>query len=209
MHIYAFGSVCRGEIDRQSDIDLLAIVNDFDVRFNPNVYSIYSYKRIKELWEEGNPFAWHLHTESKLIYSSDTENFLKTIGSPSKYVKHKADCEKFYNLYCQAIDSISIGSSSLVYELSTIFLSIRNFATCFMLGITGEKKFSRRSAIDIGLKSLPINPVSFDVLERARILSVRGIGEMLTKDEINQTLSDIEVVSEWMQRLLIEVKENE
>ncbi len=95
-----------------------------------------------------------------------------------------------------------------MYELSTIFLSIRNFRTCFMLGITGEK-ISRRSAIDIGLKSLPINPVSFDVLERARILSVRGIGEMLTKDEINQTLSDIEVVSEWMQRLLIEVKENE
>lgn len=25
MHIYAFGSICRGEIDAASDIDLLAI----------------------------------------------------------------------------------------------------------------------------------------------------------------------------------------
>ena len=57
MHIYAFGSVCRGDVLPSSDIDLLAITEGHDSRFDPNNYSIYSYNRIKELWQEGNPFA--------------------------------------------------------------------------------------------------------------------------------------------------------
>lgn len=35
MHIYAFGSICRGEVDASSDIDMLAIVNGHDARFRP------------------------------------------------------------------------------------------------------------------------------------------------------------------------------
>jgi predicted nucleotidyltransferase len=67
MHIYAFGSLCRGEVSRNSDVDLLALVDGFDERFNPEIYSIYSYRRIEELWREGNPFAWHLSLESRLV----------------------------------------------------------------------------------------------------------------------------------------------
>ena len=70
MHIYAFGSLCRGEIDIDSDVDLLAIVGGPDRRFNSDTYSVYSYKRIAELWAEGNPFAWHLTYESRMVYAS-------------------------------------------------------------------------------------------------------------------------------------------
>ena len=77
MHIYAFGSVCRGEIDIDSDIDLLAIVDRDDSRFNTDIYSIYSCKEIAELWAKGNPFAWHLATESRMIYASDKINDIK------------------------------------------------------------------------------------------------------------------------------------
>ena len=31
MYIYAFGSICRGEIDFYSDVDLIAISDDFGV----------------------------------------------------------------------------------------------------------------------------------------------------------------------------------
>lgn len=80
MHIYAFGSVCRGEIDNQSDIDLLAVVAGHDDRFDSSIYSIYSYNRLKELWKEGNPFAWHLASEAKIIFSSNGEDFLSQLG---------------------------------------------------------------------------------------------------------------------------------
>jgi predicted nucleotidyltransferase len=82
VHIYAFGSICRGEIDTKSDIDLLAIVGGNDNHFDTSTYSMYSYNRLTELWLEGNPFAWHLATESKLIYSSDEKDFIKDLGSP-------------------------------------------------------------------------------------------------------------------------------
>ena len=95
MHIYAFGSVCRGEIDYGSDVDLLAIVDDHDGMFDPNIFSIYSYKRIKELWKEGNPFAWHLAKEARLLYSIDYDNFIESLGNPNRYDRTKADCEKF------------------------------------------------------------------------------------------------------------------
>ncbi|WP_424545407.1 nucleotidyltransferase domain-containing protein [Serratia marcescens] len=55
MHVYAFGSLCRGEMSKYSDIDLLALVNDKDDRFDSDIYSIYSYERLDELWKEGNP----------------------------------------------------------------------------------------------------------------------------------------------------------
>ena len=60
MYIYAFGSLCRGQVDLESDVDLLAIVDGHDDRFDPSKFSIYSYNRVREIWQEGNPFAWHL-----------------------------------------------------------------------------------------------------------------------------------------------------
>jgi hypothetical protein len=208
LHIYAFGSVCRGEIDIQSDIDLLAIVEGYDDRFDSSIYSIYTYKRIKELWEEGNPFAWHLSSEARIIFTSDGEDFLGQLGLPSDYKRCEEDCLKFYNLYCNASKSILSGSASLIFELSSIFLSIRNFATCFLLGTKQIKNFSRRSALQMDARSIKIDPDTFKLLERARILSIRGVGEIILRDEIKSYLEDIYSIRSWMIGLLNEVKYN-
>ncbi|XOF33912.1 MAG: nucleotidyltransferase domain-containing protein [Candidatus Electrothrix sp. YB6] len=207
MHIYAFGSVCRGEIDNRSDIDLLAVVEGAANRFDSSIYSIYSYKRLAELWKEGNPFAWHLSSEAKIIFSSNGKDPLKKLGFPGPYKEYKEDCWKFYNLYCKSIESISNGSNSLIFELSTIFLSIRNFATCFLLG-KKIKKFSRRSALQMGEQSIKIHPDTFELLERARILSIRGVGTSINQDEIKYSLEDIYSIKKWMADLLLEVEYN-
>ena len=62
---------------------MLAIVNGYDSRFNLSDYSVYSYERIHDLWEQGNPFAWHLFLESKLVYSQDNVDYLQSISEPS------------------------------------------------------------------------------------------------------------------------------
>lgn len=208
MHIYAFGSVCRGEIDAESDIDLLAIVDRYDDRFDSSIYSIYSYNRLSELWGEGNPFSWHLANEAKIIYSSNGKDFIRDLKSPNEYRKCIEDCKKFYNLYCKAVESISSGGNSLVFEISTIFLAVRNFATCFLLGQHKVGNFSRRSARQMDEKSVQISNKTYKLLERSRILCIRGTGKMIQHNEIESSLDEILSIKQWMENLIDEVSEN-
>jgi hypothetical protein len=209
MHIYAFGSVCRGDVSLGSDIDLLAIVESEGSRFDPDAYSIYSYKRIRELWDEGNPFAWHLSLEARLLFASDAVDYLKALGSPGPYRQCVRDCEKFFALFREGYDSLFAKSSSVVFDLSTVFLSIRNLATCFSLGVTDQPDFSRNSAICLGARSLRLSQESYHVLERARILCTRGLGANIMQEEINTTLLQLNEVRKWMSNLIDEAKKYE
>lgn len=202
MHIYAFGSVCRGEVDFGSDVDLLAIVEGNDPRFNPAEYSIYSYSRIRELWQEGNPFAWHLSLESKLIFSSNGKDILKELGMPLTYQNSVNDCVKFHNIFSSACASLAHSIHSAIFDLSTIFLGIRNFATCYSLAFYKKPDFSRNSARKLGNMSVPIDDAAYKILERARILCTRGEGTILTSSEIDLATDSIDSIDNWMKNLL-------
>nr|ELR5132242.1 nucleotidyltransferase [Providencia rettgeri] len=198
MHIYAFGSICRGEVDSFSDVDMLAIVSGQDKRFNPKDYSIYSYERINELWKEGNPFAWHLFLESISIYSSDGIDYLRNLGKPSNYNSGLVDCEKFLEIFISAKNSIEASVLTEIFDLSSVFLSIRNFATCFSLDYEIKPNFSRNSAHNLGVHSIPICDLTYQLLERARVLCTRGTGEILNADEIKKVKSQLHLIESWM-----------
>ena len=172
MHIYAFGSICRGEIDRGSDVDLLACVDGPAPQIDTEKYSLYRYERLQKLWEEGNPFAWHLHLESKLLFSSDGADFLKKLGAPASYVGGKHDCAKFQLLFERSYDAVRSSCNSATFHLSCMFLAVRNFATCHSLSI-GAPVFSRQSPLLVN-PSLDIDARSFFILTQARLLSTRG-----------------------------------
>ncbi len=146
MHIYAFGSICRGEVDQSSDIDLLVCIENDNLSINKDQFSIYKYPRIKELWQEGNPFSWHLDLESKIIFSSDNSDFIKSLGIPSPYIKKIEDCAKFRALFQQSFDALVNTKTSKIFNLSCMFLATRNFATCYSLG-NGKPIFSRKSPL--------------------------------------------------------------
>lgn len=204
MHVYAFGSICRGEIDYGSDIDLLAIVERFAPELDPSKFSIYSYSRIEQLWDEGNPFAWHLATESKLLFSSVDSDFLKDLGNPNSYAQASRDCRKFQRLFCASRMALEKGTSSPVFELSTAFLAVRNFATCYALG-KSVCEFSRFSPRRLGDKSLHISDDAFSALEKSRLLSTRGHGTMVAEDEVAMVLRETTAIGNWMDELLNEV----
>jgi hypothetical protein len=209
MHIYAFGSVCRGDISHGSDIDLLAVVNGHDDRFDPNTYSIYSYERVRELWSEGNPFAWHLSLESRLLFSSDESDFVKALGPPEPYRHCIRDCQKFLALFQEGYRSLANICPSRVFELSIIFLSIRNFSTCFSLGTSKQPDFSRNSALHLGADSVPIARDAYHVLERARILCTRGYGDPIEKDKIDHVIRELDKIGGWMAGLLERIRGND
>jgi hypothetical protein len=205
MHIYAFGSICRGDVSLGSDIDLLAVVQGHDPRFSPDDYSIYSYERIREIWEEGNPFAWHLATESKLLYSSDHSDFLKSLGSPKPYRNCLQDCQKFFSLFMEARLSFGAQADIKIFDLSIVFLSIRNFATCFSLGTLDKADFSRSSALRLGERSLSIPQSAYRILERARILCTRAVGDSITDHEAQMAADQFARIEEWMKGLSAQV----
>ncbi len=198
-HLYAFGSVCRGEIDPASNIDLLACLSAPKPEIDPKKFSIYTYERIRELWQEGNPFSWHLHLESKLIFSSDGSDFIMDLEEPSKYMNVSEDCVKFYKLFLESYNSLIQSSNSIVFHLSCMFLATRNFATCYSLG-TGDPIFSRMSPLLIDRK-LPITKEIFDVFARSRILSTRGYGSAISKTEVNVAKSSAPIILDWMKEL--------
>ncbi|MGE0171376.1 MAG: nucleotidyltransferase domain-containing protein [Oligoflexales bacterium] len=206
MHIYIFGSICRGEFDERSDIDLLAICSRFLTNLDPAKFSIYSYTKINELWEGGNPFAWHLATEARLVFSEDGIDYIASLGAPNKYRFGLQDCSNFRNLFIDAVNAITSGSKSFVFELSTIFLAIRNFATCYALAVLGKKEFSRFSALRLGPDSLVIDEAAFKVLERSRLLSTRASGIAISIAERAQVTTQLPLVSAWMDRLLVRIE---
>ncbi len=198
-HLYAFGSICRGEAGPGSDIDLLACISTPKPDLDPKKFSIYTYERIRQLWREGNPFAWHLHLESRLIFSSDGSDFLASLGAPSRYTRISEDCMKFHKLFSESYDSLLRSSNSMVFHLSCLFLATRNFATCYSFG-TGRPIFSRKSPLLIDRK-LPISDEAFDVFVRARILSTRGYGPSISEREGDTAKASSPLILDWMQHL--------
>lgn len=204
MEIYAFGSISRGEIDELSDIDLLIIKNKGEVLENidKEQFSIYTYERINEIWKEGNPFAWHLFSESKCIFSKDQNPFIKTLGKPNKYNNLKNDLDKFYNLFQTSKNSILTQGHSVDFDLSMIFLSIRNFASYFALGCLNKLEFSRNSALKIDTFSIDINQYVYKKLMDSRILSTRGLGNNISSDDLNIIISELPKIELWFSKLL-------
>lgn len=206
MHIYAFGSICRGEVDASSDIDMLAIVNGHDTRFNPNDYSIYSYARVCDLWEQGNPFAWHLFLEARLVYSPDNIDHLRSLGEPSIYKSGLADCEKFREIFLSAKESICCSTLTEIFDLSSVFLGVRNFATCYSLHCNTKPDFSRNSARNLGEYSIPMDDFTYSLFERARVLCTRGIGELLSSSEVDKAKIALGEIDYWMVEILNTIK---
>lgn len=203
LHIYAFGSICRGEIASGSDVDLLAVSSGGSNELSRSMFSIYSHSKIKTIWREGNPFAWHLHIESRLIHSSDCTDFIEGLGPPATYAKAREDCERFLGIYRQASDSLRHDHASAIFDLSAAFLGLRNFATCFLLG-RGLPDFSRGVALNLITDMPPGDLSAYRVLERARLLCTRGHGDMLLPEEIEGAIKALPNFEERMIGLMRE-----
>ncbi|ATL99346.1 nucleotidyltransferase [Aeromonas sp. CA23] len=200
LHIYAFGSICRGEYESNSDVDLLVCTSGENENYDKNKFSIYDYHRLKELWKEGNPFAWHLALEAKMIYSSDGVDFVRELGRPARYSNGEQDCLKFKALFDDACEQLITYNTSQTFQISCVFLAIRNFATCYSLH---EQKpvFSRYSPFKIS-PILQLTPDIYSILLRARVLSTRGVGDRLRSDEIEIVKDNLNVVRSWMNEIL-------
>ena len=201
-NIYIFGSVIRGEIDQYSDIDLLLISDEPIENIDPNKYSIYSPERIKELYAEGNPFAWHLYYESKLVFSS-SQDFLLELGKPKLYANCKSDLLKFKKLFDDSVASINENDFSIIFDLAMIFLAIRNFATCYTLGSYEKPIFSRLSFEKLYDYPLKLDEKIKDMLMMSRISSTRGIEYNIENKSLTLLKLNLGKIENWFNKILV------
>jgi len=186
-------------MDLASDVDMLVCDDSKDGRIDSEKFSIYTYDGVRTVWAQGNPFAWHLHLESKLVYSSDGRDFISELGEPSCYSNFEVDSKRFTRLFHSSLKSLSLAGNSRVFYLSCIFLAIRNIATCYSVAM-GSPVFSRYSPFEVS-PSLEMDLEVLSVLMRSRLLSTRGYGEGVSEKDIQLCIESLDGVSEWMERL--------
>ena len=102
-------------------------------------------------------------------------------------------------------DLLEDTDASFLFDISTIFLSIRNFATCYSLAY-GKINFHRYSALNLGDKSIPISIEDYKTLESARLLATRGVGSFPTQSDSIRLIKCFDIIDSWMKSLLGEFK---
>jgi len=185
LSIYLFGSFSRGEQTPDSDLDLLIItdesrdeaaINDFLNLNNlaSSDVSIYSYNRLKEYFQQGHLFAWHLFLESKILNGLD---IISALGEPKKYKDFENDSIQIIELINSIILEIEKkdSASSLNYEAGLLYLSMRNFSHFFSASFLKNYCFSRFTPYQLNQYSiLEVGKTEYEILMRARFSSVRG-----------------------------------
>ena len=201
-NVYIFGSLVRGEIDQYSDVDLLIVSDESMQNIDPNKYSIYTPKRIKQLYAEGNPFAWHLYYESKLVFSSG-QDFLLYLGRPANYTNCKSDLLKFKKLFEDSTASINKDDFSIIFDLAMIFLAIRNFATCYSLGSYEKPIFSRATFEKLHDYPLKLVDEIKELLMMSRISSTRGIEYSIENKSLSLLKLNLDKIENWFNEILV------
>jgi hypothetical protein len=98
----------------------------------------------------------------------------------------------------------------MVFDFSNIFLSVRNLATCFALGVLDRPIFSRNAALLLaGEYRLPVSEATYLILERTRILCTRSIGDDIEQSEAVVVLSECDQIQHWMESLTKKASEHD
>jgi predicted nucleotidyltransferase len=172
--IYIFGSAVRGDVAKNSDVDVLVITNQVEDKSNfPEAWSIYSKKSIEKLFSQGKLFAWHLHLDAKCIYSTKPKNFLEEIGEPAEYKDLIGDFSALSELLDDSLSEMKTTNSE-VFEIGLIYTALRDIAMVASTALCDRPCFSRYSPYEIPLKiSLPKD--LYESMIEARLTSTRGL----------------------------------
>ena len=114
---------------------------------------------------------------------------------PNNYKNITIDFEKFKTIYIESVNNFMKGKN-IVFNLSCIFLALRNISTCYSLACN-KPIFSRRSPLLID-HPIQIEKSIFHILESARILSTRGIGERINQEMILKVKNNIKYIDIWI-----------
>lgn len=186
--VFVFGSVGRAQHDNLSDLDVLAVVEDGKGKVSHLVVanyvpknlkglklsiSWYGKNRLKEMFENGELFAWHLYRETIPLF--DPEHFLNSLGAPSSYSEAVTDVLSFQKILTEIPNQVLKHHSNSVYEAGLIYVCLRNISMAASSVLCEFPDFSRYSPFNLsGFLPCPISIREFKILMDCRMASQRG-----------------------------------
>lgn len=197
--LYIFGSAVRGEVSATSDIDVLVVPFSGAADSYPNSWSVYSAEIIRSYYQAGRLFAWHLHLESKCIFSANEMPFLSSLGSPEKYTSGAQDIEDLRELLLQALNEIGAGSNSLIYELGIAYTAIRDIAMVASWSLMDGPCFSRKAPYLIPVRC-PLPENIYQAAMLARHVSTRGVETDTNFEAASEALLDAPLI-DWIDKI--------
>lgn len=194
MWVYVFGSLVRGEIDVDSDVDILAVVSEQSEKKNlPANFLKYTMSELIKSFEKGELFAHHLAHESQLIYSDDGRDIIELLGSPTPYSLALEHIIQFKEIGLSAIERIRKNTSATVFNYGLIYMALRDVAMILSY-IQGDRpSFSKNSPYHVS-PQLTLPKAKYSLLRRCRAASTRGVEIFALTDRllIDDELSEIE-----------------
>ena len=186
---YIFGSVGRGEQDAKSDLDILAVVENQKGKVSDKLIlellpenlcdlkpsiAWYGQQRLREMFGNGELFAWHLYYESFAI--GDDSGFLSSLGVPHPYGDSQADFCSFAKVMDGIPAQLAGSGFNAVYEAGLMYVCLRNMAMSASAVLNGRPDFSRYSPFAMqGVPPCPISLEVYDIIMSCRLSGQRGL----------------------------------
>lgn len=195
MWIYIFGSTVRGEIDPQSDVDVLAIVkNKCDRTKLPKHFLVYNNVELERIFKRGDLFSHHLAMESKLVYSHDGSNPVKELGTPEPYSFGVQNLEDFYQIAQESLLKLRNGSSCIVFDCGLLYMSIRDIAMILSYYEREIPNFSKYVPYTVTPR-FSLARGAYELLKKCRAASTRGSQYIVAK---GLSESNLDAIDNWL-----------
>lgn len=198
--IYIFGSSVRGEVESNSDIDVLVIADTKNRHDHfPTEWSVYSHSSIKEFYDSGRLFAWHLHLDSKCIFKESEQSYLESLGKPAEYSNFNSDLESLSELLLTSLNEIDNSTASIIFEAGVAYTAIRDLAMVASTKLHSRPCFSRYSPYALPF-TFPIEKSLYELMICARLASTRG-KTVSTKDRDQLYKLPTNELRHWLKEL--------
>ncbi len=197
MWIYAFGSFVRGEIDPESDVDILCICSNKEKINIPSSVQIYSIEDYLSIHKKGDLFAHHLYKESRIIHTTNGKNIIQSLGNPGPYLAWNGDMKLFVEVARYSVKKVNDVKQS-VFSKGTLYMSLRDMAMIYSHIQMGISDFSKYVPYNINVP-IDIDREVYQILKQCRTSSTRGTWDSKNLDDLNTV--HIERIDLWINKM--------
>ncbi|BFT29921.1 nucleotidyltransferase domain-containing protein [Alteromonas sp. D210916BOD_24] len=203
---YVFGSLISGDFDSGSDVDVLVIADNNELKC-PKDWSLYTKSGVRNLYKKGTLFAWHLYQDAVPVSSEAREyDFLREIGPPSHYDSALSEIDELKGIIQSAFLELLDSTPSRIFEVGLIAVAVRDIAMAASVHIVGRFDFSKFAPFKLGKLSLDIPKSLYLNMLSCRRATIRGEDLLNIKCPENELMQERESITRWIDTVVEKIE---